>query len=103
MKLLIILSIEEYTDDVRMILAKQKVPIYSETEVHGFRTGAFQPDISNWFAKDDHGVYSTLFFSIQDESCVKRVMQEVKSYNEKLGDGQPNPLHAFQLEVEAAV
>lgn len=103
MKLLIILSIEEYTDDVRMILANQKVPIYSETEVHGFRTEAYQPDISNWFAKDDHGIYSTLFFSIQNEDCVKRVLEEVKSYNEKKGNGQQNPLHAFQLEVEAAV
>jgi len=103
MKLLIILSIEEYTDDVRKILAKQKVPIYSETEVHGFRTEAYQPDISNWFAKDDHGVYSTLFFSIQNESCIKRVMEEVKAYNDKQGAGQQNPLHAFQLNVEAAV
>lgn len=103
MKLLIILSIEEYTDDVRMILAKQKVPIYSETEVHGFRTEAYQPDITNWFAKDDHGVYSTLFFSIQNEAHVNRVMEEVKQYNEKQGDAQPNPLHAFQVDVEKAV
>ncbi len=103
MKLLIILSIEEYTDDVRRILAKQKVPIYSETQVHGFRTEEYQPDISNWFAKDDHGIYSTLFFSIQNEPCIKKVMEEVKTYNNTQGKGQQNPIHAFQLNVEAAV
>ena len=100
MKLLIILSIEEYTDDVRKILSRQKVPIYSETNVHGFKTEEYQPDISNWFAKDDHGVYSTLFFSVQDEKCVKRVIDEVKVYNQETGAEKQNPLHAYSLNVE---
>lgn len=100
MKLLIILSIEEHSDEVRKILARQKVPIYSETEVHGFRTGAYQPDISNWFAKEDHGIYSNLFFSIQDGSCVERVLEEVRSYNNKQGKAQQNPLHAYSLNVD---
>lgn len=103
MKLLIILSIEEYTDDVRKILSRQKVPIYSETNVHGFRTDEYQPDITNWFAGDDHGVYSTLFFSIQDGNCVKRVMQEVRAYNKETGAEKQNPLHAYSLNVDEAV
>lgn len=103
MKLLIILSIEEYTNDVRKILARQKVPIYSETKVHGFRTGEYQPDITNWFASDAHGVYSTLFFSIQGEECVKRVIEEVKDYNKETGAEKQNPLHAYSLSVEEFV
>lgn len=102
MKLLIILSVEEHTNEVRQILARQRVPVYSETEVHGFRTEAYQPDISNWFARDEHGVYSTLFFSFQDEEAVQRVMEEVKEYNEH--QGQPsNPLHAYSLSVDQSV
>jgi hypothetical protein len=100
MKLLIILSIEEYTNDVRKILARQKVPIYSETDVHGFRTDKYQPEISSWFAGDDHGIYSSLFFSIQDEECVKRVINEVKAYNKETGAEKQNPLHAYSLSVE---
>lgn len=102
MKLLIILSIEEYTDEVRKILARQKVTIYSETEVYGFRTGEHQPDIPSWFAKGEHGVYSKLFFSIQDEGCVSRILDEIESYKTKRED-DTNPIHAFQLEVEKAV
>ena len=37
MKLLIILSIEEYADEVRRILVNQRIPIYSETEIKGCR------------------------------------------------------------------
>jgi len=103
MKLLIILSVDEYTNDVREILARQKVAIYSETEIHGFRTEAYQPDISNWFAHEDHGVYSTLFFSFMTEDSVERVLEEVKKYNEEKGEDQSNPLHAYQIEVQEAV
>ncbi|WP_139240320.1 hypothetical protein [Fodinibius roseus] len=103
MKLLIILSVEEYTDDVRKILARQKVPIYSETSVHGFRTEEYQPDITNWFAGDNHGIYSTLFFSIQDGRCVGRVLDEVKAYNRETGAEQQNPIHAYSLNVEKSV
>lgn len=103
MKLLIILSIEEYTDDVRKILSRQKVPIYSETNIHGFRTEKHQPDITNWFAGDNHGVYSTLFFAIQDGECVKRVLGEIKSYNKETGVEKQNPIHAYSLNVEESV
>lgn len=103
MKLLIILSIEEYANDVRKILAKQKVPVYSETEIHGFRTEAYQPDISNWFAQDDGGVYSKLFFTFHQEGSVDKVMEAVRNYNEMKGEEQQNPVHAFLVDVEQAV
>lgn len=102
MKLLIILSIEEYTAEVRQILARQKVSMYSETEIFGFKADKHQPDISNWFAKGTHGIYSKLFFSIQDESCVSRIMDEIESYKTKRKDDS-NPVHAYQLDVEKAV
>ena len=103
MKLLIILSVEDHANEVREILARQKVPIYSETEIHGFKTERHQPDITNWFAREDYGVYSTLFFAIQDEKCVKRVIEEVRNYNQANEEKQDNPLHAYQLNVEEAV
>ncbi|MGK7369724.1 MAG: hypothetical protein ACNS64_05875 [Candidatus Halalkalibacterium sp. M3_1C_030] len=103
MKLLIILSIEEYANDVRMILAKQRVPVYSETEIHGFRTEAYQPDLSNWFASDAHGVYSKLFFTFHQSGSVKGVMEEVQKYNDQKGDDQQNPVHAYLVDVEQSV
>jgi len=43
MKLCIILSIEDYADEVRKILSSQKVPAYSETSIYGFgqKAGTF--------------------------------------------------------------
>lgn len=103
MKLLVILSIEESAEDVRKILARQKVSVYSETDVYGFRTEEHQPDITNWFAQGDHRVYSKMYFSIQGEKCVNRILKEIEAFNEKMGEENSNPIHAYQLDVEKVV
>ncbi len=101
MKLLIILSIAEFADEVRQLMARNKVPVYSETEMHGFRTERYQPDVRSWFSQSDYGVYSTLFFSFQEEATVARILEEVREYNRKWEKTRDNPLHAFQVPVEA--
>ncbi len=101
MKLLIILSIAEFADEVRALMTKNNVPVYSETEMYGFRTEKHQPDIRSWFSQDDQGIYSTLFFSFQDEETVKKILDEVKEYNKGIDHNGDNPLHAYQVAVEA--
>ncbi len=105
MKLLIILSIEEYADEVRRILVNQRIPIYSETEIKGCRcdTKNKAADLTNWFANTDTTVYSHLFFAFQDETLVEQLLSEVDHYNRMQGEDQPNPLHAYQLNVEKSV
>lgn len=103
MKLLVILSIEESAEDVRKILARQKVSVYSETDVYGFRTEEHQPDITNWFAKGDHRVYSKMYFSVQGEAYVHRIFKEIEEFNNKKDKDSSNPLHAYQLDVEKVV
>ena len=105
MKLLIILSIEEYADEVRRILVGQRIPIYSETEIRGCRCDTKDEaiDLANWFANTDTTVYSHLFFAFQDGASVKKILSEVDHYNLMHGEQQPNPLHAYQLNVEESV
>ncbi|SHG36910.1 hypothetical protein SAMN05443144_12617 [Fodinibius roseus] len=105
MKLLIILSIEEYADEVRRILVRQRIPIYSETEIRGCRcdTKDKATDLTNWFAHTDTMVYSHLFFAFQNEESVDTILSEVDHYNRMHGEEQTNPLHAYQLNVEKSV
>jgi len=100
MKLLIILSIAEYANEVRELMVRNNVPVYSETEMYGFRTERHQPDIRSWFSQGDQGIYSTLFFSFQDENTVKNILKEVEKYNKDHDHNGDNPLHAYQLAVE---
>lgn len=101
MKLLIILSVAEFEDKVRAMMTKNNVPIYSETEMYGFRTGEHQPDIRSWFSQPDKGIYSTLFFSFQNEETVKKILEDVNKFNKETKENKDNPLHAYQLAVEA--
>lgn len=100
MKLLIILSIAEYSNEVRALMTKNNVPVYSETEMYGFRTEKHKPDIRTWFSREDQGIYSTLFFSFQDEKTVKQILQEVDQHNKQFRGNHDNPLHAYQVAVE---
>ena len=103
MKLMIILSIEEHTKQVRKLLREEGVPVYSETDIYGFNTEEHKPDISNWFAHDHRERFSKLFFSIQTEDAVKRVLEAVRKHNEEHKNAENYPLHAYQLNVEASV
>ena len=100
MKLLIILSIAEFSDEVRSMMTRNNVPVFSETEMYGFRSEKHKPDIRSWFSQDDKGIYSTLFFSFQDEATVKKILIEVKKYNKEYEGDHDNPLHAYQVAVE---
>ena len=100
MKLLIILSIAEYADQVRAMMTQNNVPVYSETEMYGFRTEKHKPDARTWFSQQEQGIYSILFFSFQDEATVKRILEEVNTYNKSFDGDQDNPLHAYQVAVE---
>lgn len=100
MKLLIILSIAEYANEVRELMVRNNVPVYSETEMYGFRTERHQPDIRSWFSHGDQGIYSTLFFSFQKEETVKNILKEVEVYNKDHDHNGDNPLHAYQVAVE---
>lgn len=103
MKLLVILSIEEYSDAVRKILDRQNIPVYSETEIRGFRLdNESESDPSNWFVSRGEAIYSHLFFVFNDEASSKRVIEEVRVYNEEHEGAEDafNPLHAYRLNVE---
>ncbi|MTI86990.1 MAG: hypothetical protein FH748_03370 [Balneolaceae bacterium] len=102
MKLLIILSIEEHTQEVRKLLREEGVPMYSETEIYGFNTEEHKPDLSNWFAQNQDERFSKMFFTFQEEQAVSRVLDAVKQYNREHSETRYSPIHAYQLNVEAS-
>lgn len=104
MKLLIILSIAEFSEQVRELMAQNDVPVYSETAMQGHKAGAQSEQVRRWFAQPDIGIYSTLFFSFQQEETVARILEEVRRYNDahtRKNQGETSPIHAYQIDVEA--
>ncbi len=103
MKLLLILCIEEHEKEVRKLLRKEKVPMYSEVDVQGYLNENSDADVSNWFAHDEVKRFSKLFFCIQTDEKVSAVILAVKNYNESHEGMKNYPLHAYKLNVEETV
>jgi hypothetical protein len=100
MKLLVVMSIEEHSAEIRKLLRDHGVIVFSETDIRGYKfaPGTAGEDRSNWFAHADPAVYSHLFFSVVDVDRARNAMNAIGAYSgERRLD---NPIHAFQVNVE---
>ncbi|NJL12364.1 MAG: hypothetical protein HC913_04775 [Microscillaceae bacterium] len=102
MKLIAILSIEDYHPDLGKIFKNLEIPVYSEVEITGFRSEkGDSAALQNWFAHKKTGVFSKLSFAFVEESQAEKLLKAVADFNAL----QPsaNPVHAFQLQVDKFV
>jgi len=103
MKLLVILCLEEHKKEVRKLLSNQKILMYSEVDVQGYKNETQDADIDNWFVNNKVQRFSKLFFFIQIEEKVNNMLQAVKNYNESHVGIKNYPIHAYKLNVEETI
>jgi len=98
MKLLIILCIEEDTEDVAGLLRKAGVQMFSRTEITGFNTEYPAILAGEWFASGKESVQSAALFTFSVEEKIEAALQLVNAHNES--KKPVFPLKAFVLPVE---
>lgn len=98
MKLLVVMSIEEHSAEIKRLLFEHGVIVFSETDIRGTRSVAGPADATNWFAHRDLSVYSHLFFSVVPAERAVDAMNAIAAYSRERG--LTNPIHAFRLNVE---
>jgi hypothetical protein len=98
MKLIVVMGIEEHTEKLRHIFKEQKVPVHSELPIEGFKHQDAYDEAGNWFAVHHPSIYSQLLFAFVADDKATELMNGIRLFcdAEKL----PNPIHAFQLDVE---
>ena len=101
MKLLIVLGIQEYREDLIRILNMADLSVFSEVEIRGFKKEGVALDPSNWFGGSIDPDYSTMFMAFVDEEKTAIVMENIKNLNDNY-EGR-KPYHAFQMPVEKYV
>jgi len=101
MKLIALMSIEEYSDVLQKMLVKHKIPVFSGTDVEGYKMTERESLETSWFSGKKSGVYSHLYFAFVAENKADEVMSAIEVYNDS--HETINPLRAFQLNVERAV
>jgi hypothetical protein len=97
-KLIAVMSIHEYADELRRLFREHRVPVFSETDIQGYNLHADPPENSNWFADRHVPVYSHLIFAFTEAGKADELMEAIRKRSSELDP--KNPIRAFQLHVE---
>jgi nitrogen regulatory protein PII len=81
MKLLIITAIQEFEKNVKQILKKSGVDIFSYRNVTGYKDSTEESIESNWFASEMNENESVMFYAFVKEENVYFVFDLVDSFN----------------------
>ncbi|MBL7958840.1 hypothetical protein JNL27_01235 [bacterium] len=101
MKLIVVMSIEEYADHLRKLFITHKVPVYSEAPIQGFKLHQEQNEQDDWFVHRHLTIYSHLIFAFVDADKAQELLSAIENYSKD--NKLVNPIRAFQLTVEKAV
>ncbi|MGB8704059.1 MAG: hypothetical protein WCD31_03410 [Gillisia sp.] len=81
MKLIIITSIKEFEKNVKDILKKSGIEIYSYRNVTGYKDITEESVENNWFAGEMNENESIMFYAFLEEKNVDRVFESVNNFN----------------------
>ena len=98
MKLIAVMSIEQYAGELRQIFIGHHVPVFSEIPVQGYKSPSTQTERDNWFAHKPVSVYSHLTFAFTGADMAEELMAAIQKKSRELDP--LNPVRAFQLNVE---
>jgi len=101
MKLIAVLGLKDFQQELKEALKKVEVPLFSRIDIHGVREIGGQPDMSNWFGSSTGSESSVAFFAFVPEKEAEEILKVIKQLNEQR-EGV-NPFHAFQLSVDKYV
>ncbi len=98
MKLLVVITIEEYAEQLRKIFKENKVPSYSETDVNNFKLFENTDESENWFGNTLDAMEGKLFFTFMSDVTADQLVQAIKEFSKDCQCN--NPIRVFQLAVE---
>lgn len=101
MKLIAVMSIQEYAGELRKIFSEHRVPVFSETEINGYKLLPETGTKDNWFAGKHTAVYSHITFAFVESQKADELLEAIQQYCKQ--HECANPIRAFQLGVEKFV
>lgn len=98
MKLVMVTSLKEYSEQVAVIFKKAGIRIYSATDTIGFKDDSEHNLMDSWFGMREALFDSVFLFSFTEDEQANTSLQLIREYNEENpGDF---PIRAFILPVE---
>ena len=98
MKMLVVMSVKEDLQKVRLIFEKAEVTVFSVSDTTGYSTLNTGDLLNNWFASGKEKTEALFFFSFTEEDSAEKVLKGVVLYNNE--KQRMFPIRAFLLPVE---
>ena len=102
MKVVIVLCVKEFRDDLNEILRDLDVQAYSETDVRGVKhEHQVGMQVENWFGSEENPYNSVANFTFVSDDKAELILERISQFNDNLECC--SPMHAFMLNVEKKV
>jgi len=101
MKLIAIMSLDAYRDEVHQLLRDREIEVFSELDIEGYHQSSDAGATPAWFGGGTPPTDSTLTWAFLDEAQAERLLDAVAALNERRN--LDRPVRAFEMNVERAV
>ncbi|HEY9169915.1 MAG TPA: hypothetical protein VIN72_10540 [Lutibacter sp.] len=101
MKLLVITAIQEFSKDIKLMMKKSDIHIYSYKEIRGFRDLSEESFESNWFAGEMDEGQSIIFFAFVKEENIDVFFSQAEEFNSK--QKTLSKIHVAVLNIEKSI
>ena len=102
MKLVAVMSLDAYRDDLHQLFRGHEIQVYSEIDIQGYHHSQSAPATSfGWFGGASSPAYSTLTWAFLPESQAGDLLGAIEQYNDD--NDLDHPVRAFQMPVDRAV
>jgi hypothetical protein len=104
MKLVAIMSLDSYRDDLHALLRERKIEVFSQLDIEGYHQasdgGGVNPS-PGWFRGGTPPTDSTLTWAFLNDEQAAHLLDTIADFNERRD--LERPVRAFQMSVDRAV
>jgi len=104
MKLVAIMSLDTYREDLHALLRERRIEVFSELDIEGYHqasdSGGVNPS-PGWFRSGSPPTDSTLTWAFLDDDQANQLLDAIAAFNERRD--LERPIRAFKMNVDRAV
>lgn len=101
MKLVTIMSLNAYRDDIHALLREREIEVFSELDIEGYHQPLSAGASPAWFGGGPPPTDSILTWAFLEEAQAEVLMDAVADLNEHRD--LERPVRAFQMDVDRAI